>query len=373
MIKKIGYILLFTIIANSNYGQEPVYSQYLFNPLYLNPALAGMDNNFRLFLNKRNQWGKILSQFNVNSISFDSWQNNTNSALSMMFSNGVEGEGFLRTNNFYVGGAYRLFDVFPSPIAWQFGFQYQNIGKSIDWSRLVFSDELDHYEGDIYTSDFIAPAGNSYNTSNLALGTVLTYHIKRGSKSRRFHLPLDLDMELGLAVHNFVQRSNGFIYDIYDNNRKYTLHGSLLWPLKKNKISGGIKHSAVYINQGNLSTLQIGVAEAWIYPLHLGIFYRQQMTSLVDDLDRFESFYFIFGYQKVLKQSNLSMTFSYSRDFTISELGSYTNGTNEISIIIESIEGGLFAGLLHSKRHSKNKYRSIPCYSKFNTRAGLMK
>ena len=97
------------------------------------------------------------------------------------------------------------------------------------------------------------------------------------------------------------------------------------------------------------------------------------MTSLADDLDRYESLYFIFGYQKVLKQSNLSLTFSYSRDFTISELGSYTNGTNEISIIIKSIEGGLFAGLLQSKRHTKNKNRSIPCYSKFNTRAGLMK
>ena len=100
MIKKIAFILLFIIIGKVNYGQDPVYSQYLFNPLYLNPALAGMDNNFRLFLNKRNQWGKIPSQFNANSISFDSWQNNTNSALSMMFSNGLEGEGYLRTNNF---------------------------------------------------------------------------------------------------------------------------------------------------------------------------------------------------------------------------------------------------------------------------------
>jgi hypothetical protein len=52
-------------------------------------------------------------------------------------------------------------------------------------------------------------------------------------------------------------------------------------------------------------------------------------------------------------------------------LGGYSGGTNEISIILESIEGGLFAGLLRSKRHSKNKYRSIPCYSKFNTRRGL--
>ena len=42
-----------------------------------------------------------------------------------MYSTGQEGEGFLRTNNFFAGGAYRLFDVFPSPVAWQFGFQYQ--------------------------------------------------------------------------------------------------------------------------------------------------------------------------------------------------------------------------------------------------------
>ena len=35
----------------------------------------------------------------------------------------------------------------------------------------------------------------------------------------------------------------------------------------------------------------------WIYPLHLGFFYRQQMTSLDDDFDKFEALYFIFGYQ----------------------------------------------------------------------------
>jgi LytS/YehU family sensor histidine kinase len=62
---------------------------------------------------------------------------------------------------------------------------------------------------------------------------------------------------------------------------------------------------------------------------------------------------------------------SYSRDFTISELGAYSGGTNEISLIIESIEGGLFAGLMSAKRHKRSKYRSIPCYSKFNTKSGL--
>ena len=104
---------------------------------------------------------------------------------------------------------------------------------------------------------------------------------------------------------------------------------------------------------------------------HLGLFYRQQMTTLDTDLDKYESVYFIFGYQHVFERNNLGLTFSYSRDFTVSELSASTSGTNEISIIIESIEGGIFSGLLRAKRHQKKKYRSIPCYSKFNTRGGL--
>ena len=46
----------------------------------------------------------------------------------------------------------------------------------------------------------------------------------------------------------------------------------MIWPFKKKNIAGGVKHSALCIEQGNLSTLQIGLAEIWIYPLHLGLF-----------------------------------------------------------------------------------------------------
>ena len=38
---------------------------------------------------------------------------------------------------------------------------------------------------------------------------------------------------------------------------------------------------------------------------------------------------------KSFKQSNLSLTMSYSREITISELGAYSGGTNEISLILE--------------------------------------
>ena len=53
-------VVIFLIFSGLKiYAQEPVFSQYYFNPIYLNPALAGMDNNFRLFMNGRNQWVKV--------------------------------------------------------------------------------------------------------------------------------------------------------------------------------------------------------------------------------------------------------------------------------------------------------------------------
>ena len=371
-MKKLIFILVIICLNESLLAQDPVFSNFLANPVYLNPALAGMDNNFRFSANQRRQWSKIPSQFNTNSISFDSWQNNSNTALSILYSNSNEGEAYLRTNNIYAGGAYRLFDVSPSPLAWQFGFQYQYTGKNIDFSRLVFSDELDSYLGNTSSSSFIPPIATSFNSFNLALGTVLKYHFKKGSRSRRFNVPINLDVEFGLAVHNFLQRSNSFVNNNNAILRKYTLHGSMLWPFESGKLKGGVKHSAMYLEQGGLSTLQIGVAEAWLYPIHFGVFFRQQMSSLTTDLNRYESVYFVLSYQKVYEQSNLSLTFSYSRDFTISELGSYTNGINEFSILIESVEGGLFSRSIQSKRYNKQKNRSIPCYSKFNTRAGLI-
>ena len=49
-MKKIINILIFLIISANCFSQEPVFSQYYFNPIYLNPAMSGMDNNYRLII-----------------------------------------------------------------------------------------------------------------------------------------------------------------------------------------------------------------------------------------------------------------------------------------------------------------------------------
>ena len=50
----LAMILLLT--AGSAYAQDPEFTQFYANPLYLNPAFAGSSHCPRMNLNYRNQW-----------------------------------------------------------------------------------------------------------------------------------------------------------------------------------------------------------------------------------------------------------------------------------------------------------------------------
>ncbi|HIA11258.1 MAG TPA: type IX secretion system membrane protein PorP/SprF [Flavobacteriales bacterium] len=51
------FLFLFAIVSSMTYSQQLAqYSQYLHNPIILNPATAGINNNFNLDLSYRNQW-----------------------------------------------------------------------------------------------------------------------------------------------------------------------------------------------------------------------------------------------------------------------------------------------------------------------------
>ncbi len=348
-------------------SQEPIFTQFCLNPIYINPALAGYENNFKFSTNQRFQWPSIPSQFNTTSLALDSWQNLTNSGFSSMYVRNVEGEGSLTTTSFSVGAAYRLFDKGQSPIKFQFGIQYQHIRKRIDWSRLVFSDELDALYGDIFSSAFIPPNLNSYHQNNLSLGSVFTYRIRKGiTRIGRDYAKMDIDSELGFAVHNFVQRRNGFIFPDQLNPRKFTLHGNFLMNIYKRKASTGIRPNFIYqqYDEHDLKTAQIG-CDVMMYPLNYGVFYRHQMSTLRENYRPIESLGFIIGFRKNIS-SNMSISFSYSADFTISQLTGSTSGIHEFVLVIESKTGGLFSGAINEKRKNKFKKRSIPCFDKFN-------
>ena len=58
MKKTFTFIVIAISISLHVHGQQdPLYSQYLNNPMVINPAYAGLNNNFNTSIAYRSQWG----------------------------------------------------------------------------------------------------------------------------------------------------------------------------------------------------------------------------------------------------------------------------------------------------------------------------
>ncbi len=62
MTKPLLSLLLVCLGFCARAQQDPLYSQYMFNPLLLNPAYAGLNNNFNAMLGYRTQWTGLEGQ-----------------------------------------------------------------------------------------------------------------------------------------------------------------------------------------------------------------------------------------------------------------------------------------------------------------------
>ncbi|MDZ7650052.1 MAG: PorP/SprF family type IX secretion system membrane protein [Cytophagales bacterium] len=70
-MKKILSAIALIFFAGSAFAQQdPLYAQYINNPMVINPAYAGLNNNFNASITYRNQWGGF--EGNPATINFNS-------------------------------------------------------------------------------------------------------------------------------------------------------------------------------------------------------------------------------------------------------------------------------------------------------------
>ena len=69
-MKRILIIWFFLLTTNIK-AQDISFSQFDLNMLYMNPALAGFEQDFRILTARRNQWVGIVEKFNSNIIEFN--------------------------------------------------------------------------------------------------------------------------------------------------------------------------------------------------------------------------------------------------------------------------------------------------------------
>ncbi len=296
LIILIGWLLIGTL-GNQAHAQDPQFTQFYANPLYLNPAFAGSKRCPRVNLNYRNQWPAFAGQYETYSASYDQHVNALSGGLGGYVYSDLQGNGTLRTINISAIYSYTL-EVSRS-FSIKAGFQATYMQQSIDWSRLTFGDMIDERYGFVYETQE-TPGTDQINGADFSVG-FLGY-------SDKFYA--------GFAVHHLAEPQASFFSDndsrIY---RKYTLHGGMNIPFNERyPEEGAISPNILYMQQGPARQLLFGLY-AKKGPFVAGLWYRNQ-----------DAFIVLAGLQTE------KFRFGYSYDITTSRLTNEPGGSHEISV-----------------------------------------
>ena len=189
------------------------------------------------------------------------------------------------------------------------GFQGGVVARDLDYSRLVFEEDL-RVPG---SAEVIS--GQSHVYADFATGALL--YTKR--------------LWLGVGVHHLTTpNESGTFEGSSPLPRRWTLHGGYQIPLESvrgsERLSRSLTPVVTWRRQGAFEQLDVG-ASMYVHPLVFGAFYRglplRQSVAGVVNQDALSA---LMG----LQFSNFS--FAYSYDFTLSALSATGGGAHEISL-----------------------------------------
>jgi type IX secretion system PorP/SprF family membrane protein len=325
-VKRIIYLFILSfIIFRDSFGQDPTFSQFYANALYLSPSFAGATAEYRIGMNYRNQWPSVPGVFHTYSISFDKAMPNFNSGIGVLATYDVAGEGNLSTTNIGLLYSYDFNINKEWHIRPGVNFKFYYLG--LDINKLIFSSQMTASG----TTPSITPPPFD-NVADVDFATSALVYNER--------------IWAGFTLDHLLTPKTSFYGDDATVPVKFNLYGGVQI-LKKTRLRQKMQEVlSVAMNfqrQGNFYQSDLGL---YYYkdPLIFGLWYRgiPFATSQAGDA--------IIGLIGI-KTDQLHIGYSY--DFTISNLIGSTSGAHEISLIFE------FNNL--SLGQQRKRVRAIPC------------
>jgi len=320
MIKRIllktSIIAVFSLfLTNEIKAQDPEFTQFYANPLYLNPAFAGTAHCPRVALNHRNQWAGISGTFVTTSASYDQHVDGLAGGVGLLVWNDYAGESTLNTIN--VSGMYSYQIPVNRKFSIKAGLQATWAQKKVDWSKLTFGDQIDPRRGFIYkTNEIQRDEPASYvDFSAGVLGFSEKYFV-------------------GFAVHHLTEPDESVIEGESPLPRKYTFHAGAMLPINSKGEPASLSPNVLVQLQQDFLQINFGMYYSK-GPIMGGLWYRNS-----------DAFIALIGFQTGI------MKFGYSYDITVSNLTNTTAGSHEISV-----------GLLFDCKPRKRRFRTISCPS----------
>ncbi len=203
-------IITALLVSSTSFGQDPSFSQFYANPLYLNPALAGSYGCSRFATNYRNEWPNLSSNYVTTSVSWDSYFSNISGGIGILATNDQQGAGTIKTS--MLGLIYSYHAQLNRKWKLQFGARAAWYQKSLDWDKLTFGDMIDPRHGFIYSTGDV-PRGGSRGFFDASAGVVLfnknffvggaVHHANTPNESMivgESHLPMRVTAHMGAEI-----------------------------------------------------------------------------------------------------------------------------------------------------------------------------
>ena len=301
-------VILVTVVLLINssinlYAQDPIFTQFYSNPVYLNPAFAGSNKCPRIVSNFRNQWPGFSGDFITTSLTYDQYVDKIKGGLGIILMSDQVAKTLKSNEASFV---YSYHQHLSRKFTLNFGIQGTYISKSIDRSNLTFGDMIHPRRGFVLsTQDVInyAPV-DIFDFSAGILGYTDKFYV-------------------GFATHHLTEPSFSYISTNNTSflNRRYTAHAGTEISLNSKSLFSeeekSLSPSVLFIKQGDFQQL------------NFGLYYRKGNYVLGAWYREGDSFIVTAGMNTKL------LRIGYSYDLTTSQLGVYSGGSHEISIALK--------------------------------------
>jgi type IX secretion system PorP/SprF family membrane protein len=89
---------LSTTNLNTVRSQDPTFTQFFSNPIYLNPALAGSSGCPRFAMNYRNEWPQLSGNYVTYSAAYDTYAKSISGGIGIIAMHDQQGQGTISTS-----------------------------------------------------------------------------------------------------------------------------------------------------------------------------------------------------------------------------------------------------------------------------------
>jgi len=321
IMNRIVAIVTLLILSFNAQSQDPQFTQFYANPIYLNPAFAGSHGCPRFAVNYRNEWPSLSGNYVTYSVSYDHYFKNIKSGIGVIATHDQQGQGTIYTSSLGLVYSYHL--KVNRKFSLMFGAKAAMTNKYLDWDKLTFGDMIDPRRGFIYQ----------------------TGDVPRGPESGRFFFDASAGMVgysknffFGVAVNHLNMPDESMIEGESRLPMRFTGHVGAEIKLGKNSQYNNVTSimpNVIYQYQNGFQELSLGTYVKYGV-FNVGAWYRNR-----------DAFILSIG----INTGNFKIGYSY--DVTVSKLNNgVSGGSHEISL-----------GLNLNCKDKPSSFRTISCPS----------